>query len=46
MEKYKYLGVMFDESLSFDKHLEHITSKIEKGLRITKLLLWKGLDTW
>ena len=44
--QYKYLGVIFDESMKFDMHLNSIIGRMEKGLKIIKLLLWKGLDMW
>jgi len=28
VRKYKYLGIVFDEALKFDEHLEMITEKI------------------
>ena len=46
VRKYKYLGVMFDEALKFDEHLTMILTKIQKGIKIIKLMLWKGLSIW
>ena len=36
---YKYLGVKFDETLKFKSHMEYIEEKLEKGLKIVRILL-------
>ena len=46
MSHYRYLGVYFDESLKFDRHMEHIMTRSERGIKMIKLLLWKGMEAW
>ena len=42
---YKYLGIWFDERLTFDHHIAVIKEKIEKGLRLVDLMKWKKAST-
>ena len=42
--EYKYLGIKFDETLKFKSHREYIEGKLEKGMKIVKILLWKGVS--
>ena len=34
----KYLGVVFDRSLSFNKHVEHIATRAKKGIAALKTM--------
>ena len=38
VRKYKYLGIIIDEKLSWQDHLEYIEKKVEKGLKMVKIL--------
>ena len=33
-KQYKYLGIIIDKSLNFQAHLDHITKKVEKGVKL------------
>jgi len=46
VEEYKYLGVIFDNVLRFDKNLEKIRENIKKGSRLIEILLWKNSNFW
>lgn len=35
--KTKFLGLIFDENLSWDEHVDHVISKINSGIYLKKL---------
>ena len=45
VKEYKYLGIWFDNRMSFDKHYEEIKIKVEKGMKIVNVLKWKKAST-
>ena len=45
-EKYKYLGVYLDINLRFKFQLEEVKRRMEKGLKMVKMMLWKQMEHW
>ena len=43
---YKYLGIIIDGSLSFQEHLNKLTEKIKKGMKIISIMKWKRVSNW
>ncbi len=46
VRKYKYLGLWIDEKLNWDDHLEHIENKIDKAMKILRIMKWKNTTVW
>ena len=46
LDEYRYLGVIIDRNLSFIPHLRKIEEKAQKGIKMMKIMKWKGMDTW
>ena len=42
VRKYKYLGLWIDEKLKWDDHLEHIETKVDKAMKILRIMKWKN----
>ena len=40
--KYKYLGVYIDDKMSMQHHIQYIENKLEKSLKMVKILKWKN----
>ena len=38
IDRYKYLGIKFDKKLSFEDHLNDIGTKIDKFIKLMRLL--------
>jgi hypothetical protein len=43
---YKYLRVMIDERLNFREHCKQVQSKVEKSLRLVKIMSYNKMDAW
>jgi len=41
VREYKYLGIYIDEKLNFAKQIEATEAKIEKGMKMVRLMKWK-----
>ena len=46
VEEYKYLGIWFDDKLTFENHIRRIKEKIEKGMRLVDIMKWKKASSW
>ena len=46
VEEYKYLGVWIDKNLNMNKHLGHIYGKVERAMKMIKIMRWKGMEEW
>jgi hypothetical protein len=43
---YKYLGVVIDERLNFKDHCQQVEKKVEKSLRLIKIMSLNKMDAW
>ena len=38
--------MVFDECINMEKQLERVKEKIEKGIKIIRILNWKKMNMW
>ena len=43
VRKYKYLGIIIDETMKFKFQLEYMEEKIKKGMKIVNIMKWKKM---
>ena len=41
VKQYKYLGIIIDQKMSMEPQLEFLKNKIEKGMKLVRILRWK-----
>ena len=46
VEEYKYLGIWIDKNLTMNKHLAYINEKVERAMKMIKIMRWRGMEEW
>ena len=46
VHSYKYLGIILDEKMLMEEHLEYIRTKTQKAIKLVQILRWKRTSTW
>ena len=46
VKKYKYLGIIINETLSTDDHNKYVEEKTEGAKKMIRIMKWKRCDIW
>ena len=46
VENYKYLGIYIDDRMNMQKQMDHIKTKLQKSIKLVKILKWKNASIW